>query len=158
MTDKNQILEAYYRDNYKRLIKNARRRVGNYSLASAEDAVQEAFLRACKYYRTYNSGESFDGWFAGILTNCINQIKRDERDMGVVNRDEEVVSEDTNPVGIVYTKEVERLFAMVKPRDQEILNSYFFHGMKTREISELMNISHDVCRDVIRRFRIKVKQ
>lgn len=151
-------LDKYYRENYKRLIKIARRRVGNYSLPSAEDAVQEAFARACKYYRTYNSTENFDAWFSRILTNCINQIKKDERDMGVVNREEELVSVETDHKSIIFTKEVERLFAKVTHRDQEILNSYFFHGMKTREISELMQISHDVCRDVIRRFRIKVSQ
>lgn len=158
MTTKEEVIEAYFRSNYKQLIKTARRRVGNYSLQSAEDAVQEAFARAFKYYRTYNSNESFEAWFSGILTNCINQIKRDERDMGVVNRDEEVENIGASNSTIVFTKEVENLFSKVKPRDQEILNCYFFHDLKSREIAELHNISHDVVRDVIRRFRQKVRQ
>jgi transposase len=45
----------------------------------------------------------------------------------------------------------------VSNRDQAILNHYFFYGMKSREIHEMLGVSHDVVRDVIRRFRSRLK-
>lgn len=150
---KNKIVEAYYRENYTVLIKIARRRVGDYSLVLAEEAVQEAFFRVLKYYRSYN-GESFDSWFKRILYNCINDIKRQERDKGVVTRDEPVQASSSKDVNL--SKQVADLLKKQKPRDSEILNMYFFLGFKTREISELLNVSHDVVRDVIRTFRKRV--
>lgn len=154
--EKNEHLDEYFRTNYKKLIQFARRRVGNYSLASAEDAVQEAFTRACKYYRTYNRSEVFDAWFKSILSNCVNQIKRDERNMGVVT-DDEVEDIGGPPHVIVFSKEVESAFKALTTRDQHIINNYFFYDLKSREISELLNVSHDVVRDVIRRFRVRVR-
>jgi RNA polymerase sigma factor (sigma-70 family) len=153
--DKNNVLDTYYRENYDKLIKMARRRVPNYCLYAAEDAVQEAFTRATKYFRTYNRGENFDGWFKGILSNCINQIKKDERDRGVVSYDElpEIASE---PRTIVFTKEVESMLKVLSKRDKDIVSMYIFHDFKSREISELLSVSHDVVRDVIRRFRQRV--
>lgn len=154
---RNSVLEQYYRENYEQLIKSARRRVGNYSLHCAEDAVQEAFVRACRYWRTYDKNEEIDKWFRKILRNCINHIKNEERNNGVVYKDEvEAVSGDAEQ--IIYTKEIESILGDVSHRDQEILNMRFFHGYKTIEIAQILKISHDVVRDVIRRFKIRVKE
>jgi len=153
---KNVIIETYYRENYKRLVKIARSRVGDYSLPLAEEAVQEAFARACKYYRTYDRGVPFDGWFKKILYNAINQLKSQERDGGAVYNEDEAEAH-VPQVTVAFTKEVIDLLNQSKERDLEILNMYFFYGFKTREVSEVMNISHDVVRDVIRTFRKKLK-
>jgi RNA polymerase sigma factor (sigma-70 family) len=153
--NKNEQLTTYFKSHYKHLVNIARRRVGNYSLPSAEDAVQEAFWRACRYYNSYNHKEEFDKWFKRVLHNCINQIKRDERDQGVSYTDVEEVS--IEPKLVVFPKEVESLFKGLSNRDKDIINMYFFLDFKSREISEMTKVSHDVVRDVIRRFRMRVK-
>lgn len=152
---KNEFVEAYYRENYTALIKLARRRVGNYSLVLAEEAVQEAFARAIKYFKTYRSASSFSDWFRRILYNTINQLKTQEMNGGVTMTENE--GETTTQINITFTKEVVDLLNQCTPRDMEILNNYFFYGFKTREISELMNISHDVVRDRIRTFRERAR-
>lgn len=152
---KNEIVETYYRENYTALIKIARRRVGNYSLVLAEEAVQEAFARALKYFKTYNHDNLFNDWFKRILYNTINQLKTQEKNGGVTTTENE---EGTSNQGdVAFTKEIVDILNKSTPRDLEILNNYFFYGFKTREISELMNISHDVVRDRIRTFREKVR-
>jgi RNA polymerase sigma factor (sigma-70 family) len=122
----------------------------------AEDAVQEAFCRAIRYHRTYNKDESLDNWFKSILYNTINAIKGEERDRGVVYRDDlenmPYVAQDKAELPPSITK----LFKRASTRDQEILSMRFFFGFKTREIHELLNVSHDVVRDVIRRFKEKL--
>lgn len=154
--DRNQKLETYFRENYDNLIKTARKRVGNYSLHNAEDAVQEAFVRALKYFRTYNESEDIDGWFKGILFNVINYLKGQERDQGVV------YNEGATPIGgalekLIFVEEIDNTLKRSSRRDQAILSNYFLDGMKSREISELMHVSHDVVRDVIRRYRSRVR-
>lgn len=155
--NKNDVIEVYYRENYNKLIKVARNRVGNYSLYNAEDAVMEAFSRACKYISSYNRGENFDKWFKGILYNCINQIKKDERSKGVTTRDEVENLPAVQMEQVVFTKEVESVLNSMSMRDQEVLNMYFFYGYKSIEISKLTSVSHDSVRDIIRRFRAKLR-
>jgi RNA polymerase sigma factor (sigma-70 family) len=154
--NRNQLLETYFRENYDQLIKFARYRVGNYSLYNAEDAVQEAFLRACKYWRTYNREEDLDNWFRKILRNCVNQIKNQERNNGVVYKDE--IEEASTIEEVNYSKEIESSLSKVSDRDEKILNMRFFQGFKTIEIAKILDISHDVTRDVIRRFKIKIRR
>ncbi len=151
--NKNEFIETYYRENYKERLKFARKRVGGYNLALAEEAVQEAFARALRYFSTYDAEEDFDKWFGKILVNCINDIKRIEGDSGV-SRDE--FSNDYI-ANIHFNKEVVELFEKETPRNQEILNMYFFYGYKSREVAEFMHISHDSVRDIIRTFRKRVR-
>lgn len=152
-----QTLEKYYRENYDKLIKIARCRVGNYNLYLAEDAVQEAFYRACRYHRSYKKEDSLDHWFKGILYNTINTIKGEERNKGIVYRDD-IDSGSYIPNDMLEVPaSVSELLGRATNRDQEILNMRFFFGFKTREIHELLNISHDVVRDVVRRFKAKLR-
>lgn len=153
---RNKLLEKYFKENYTNLIKSARKNVGNYSLPNAEDAVQEAFVRACMYFRSYDRNEDLDKWFRKILRNCINRIRNEERNNGVVYRDTDDIyihEEETDTI-----EEVEFHYKFVSERDQQILNMRFTHGFKTIEIATMLNISHDVVRDVIRRFKIRVKR
>lgn len=150
----NEFIEAYYRENYKERLKFARKRVGNYNLALAEEALQEAFTKALKYFKTYDENEDFEAWFGKILVNCINDVKRIEGDRGVSRVE---TPEHDYITTVNFTKEVVDLFSHESPRNQEILNMYFFYGYKSREVAEFMHMSHDVVRDVIRTFRKRVR-
>lgn len=152
---KNDLIESYYRGNYPLLIKIARRRVGDYNLYLAEEAVQEAFYRSLKYFRTYNATEDFGIWYKRILINTVNEIKWKERNAGVCDDEER---EDLGFSGdVVFTKEILNLLGKQSKRNLDILNMYFFYQYKSREIAEYMNMSHDVVRDVIRTFRKKAR-
>lgn len=150
----NEFIETYYRENYKERLKFARKRVGNYNLALAEEALQEAFCRALKYFPTYDPKEDFEAWFGKILINCINDVKRIEGDRGVSHSD---TSGNDYITTIPFNKEVVELFDKETPRNQEVLNMYFFYGYKSREVAEFMHISHDSVRDIIRTFRKRVR-
>lgn len=150
---KNEFIETYFKENYDKRVKFARKRVGNYDLYLAEEAVQEAFCRALKYFKAFNHEEDFDNWFGKILVNCINDLKRIERDKGVNHRQDRGDYITTVP----FTKEVIELFNKETERNQNILNMYFFYGYKSREVAEFTHISHDVVRDVIRTFRKRVR-
>lgn len=151
-----QFIEIYYRENYDKRVKFARKRIGNYNLALAEEAVQEAFFKALKYFPAYNKEEGFENWFGTILINCINDVKNAERDRGV-SYNEDLDGEEFND-DFEITKEVVDLFAKEPGRNRAILNMYFFYDFKSREIAEVMQLSHDVVRDVIRAFRRRIRR
>jgi RNA polymerase sigma factor (sigma-70 family) len=153
---RNKILERYYRENYDHLIKYARYRVGNYHLYNAEDAVQEAFLRSCRYWRTYNREEDLDKWFKKILRNCINKMKSEQRNNGVVYTDEHEPLAELET--LTFSKEIEEGIIKSTDRDKRILDMRFFYGFKTIEISNMLEVSHDVVRDVIRRFKMRIRR
>lgn len=152
---RNEFVDAYFRENYKRLLKFARKRVGNYNLQLAEDALQDAFYKACKYFRSFSKTDGdFDEWFGRILVNSINDQKRAEINQGRVK---EGAPDHDYIVTVPFTKEVIDALDKQPLRNQEILNMYFFYGYKSREVAEFMSISHDVVRDVIRMFRKRVR-
>lgn len=153
--NKNEFIEAYYRENYDERLKFARKRVGDYNLALAEEALQEAFYRALKYFSTYDEREDFENWFGRILVNCINDVKRMERDKGVSHIEE--IHKDDYITTIPHTKQVIDLLSKEKPRNQEILRMYLLYDYKSREVAEFLHINHDVVRDVIRTFRRKAR-
>ncbi len=155
---KNEFIETYYREKYEERLKFARKRVGDYNLALAEEALQEAFYKALKYFRAYRKEEDFENWFGRILINCINDIKRIERERGMDQKGARYHHDDDYITVIPFTKEVIEQLGKENIRNQEILNMYFFYQYKSREIAEFLNISHDVVRDVIRTFRKRVKR
>lgn len=151
--NRDNIIENYYRHNYPSLIKLARRRIGNYSLPLAEEAVQEAFVRALKYFHTYKRQDQFDKWFKRILNNCINYIKAQERGRGVTfNLNIDIEELDR---GMSFELPIDILEQMrdLSERDKQIIELYFFAGFKSREISEFVNVKHDNVRRIILLFR-----
>lgn len=154
---KNEFIETYYRENSNKLIKFARKRVGNYCLYLAEEAVQEAFFKALKYYRAYDKEGDFDKWFGKILTNCINDIKNNERDRGVNHSKEIDDQKDMSIEPRAITKELSDLIATQKPQHIEILTMYFLQGFRTKEIAEYLSMSDDRVRYFVSSFRKRVR-
>ena len=154
---RNETVEKFYRKNYDRLIKYARSRVGGYSLPLAEDAVQEAFARALRYYRAFNERNgTFEEWFSGILRNTINYIKSIEQNQGITRTEEQAVVNDKRMKAVILSKEIIDELKHVSDRDRSVFEAYFFYGLKTREISEIMPISHSNVRYLISKFREKM--
>lgn len=155
-----EIIEKYYRENYEKLVWYAFYRVGNRSIAAAEDAVQEAFTRAVKYYKAYDPSKPFEGWFRRILQNAIHQVKEEEQNRGVVSQ--EIIKEAPIAIktrSVTLSKEImDELKNNVSERDREILEAYFFYGLKTREIAEIVPVSHSNVRYIISKFRERIQQ
>ena len=83
MTSKrNELIETAYVSHYDVLFKKAYGRLRNEM--DAEDAVQDAFALALRYYRSYNPEKAGVGaWVSTILTNVITDIQQDVRNKGM---------------------------------------------------------------------------
>ncbi len=159
-------MENHYRTNYNKLVKYMRYRVGNYSSGVADEVVQEAYVRALKYFKRYNPKRApFEKWFNSILNNVLNQVKNEERSRGVSYEMDAVEDYQLLPVELtVLPKEKQSRFriglsetiSLEKERDRVILGMFFFDGFRSREIAEFLVINHNTVRQVINRFREKL--
>lgn len=75
---RNTAFEILYRDYYVRVFGLCRRLLDSSELA--EDAAQEAFMRAYKNFRKYDTEQPFWRWIASIANNyCIDLLRQQSR-------------------------------------------------------------------------------
>lgn len=153
MSLRNDILTDHYLKNYDRLVKRSTWRVPNRSVHLAEECVQEAYLRALRYFKTFNPQiDSIDRWFEGILRNSINDCRSIEKDKGVVYElnEEDALTPDRQERIIAESV----LNTLEDNRTTLILKMFLLYGYKTREISEFTGLTHGNVRQIISRWRI----
>lgn len=148
------LIEQHYRENFERLSKITARRFSD-RLSIAEEAVQEAYLRAYKYIHTFDDDiKPFEHWFSTILNNAVKDLQRDERASGIRYDDEML----TDNFSVVAPKSPDELIALHKAitehHEREILTYFFILGLKPREIFELVDgrTVHAI-KSVVYRFR-----
>ncbi|MXX29637.1 MAG: sigma-70 family RNA polymerase sigma factor, partial [Gammaproteobacteria bacterium] len=75
---RNAAFEILYREYYVRVLGLCRRLLNSNELA--EDATQEAFMRAYRSFRKYRSEQPFWQWIAAIASNhCIDVLRQQNR-------------------------------------------------------------------------------
>lgn len=161
MNNRNNVVEEHYRKNFRGYVKYMSRRAPNNSIHIAEEIVQEAYSRALKHFKAYNSERgSFSTWFNHILHNTLNKVLAEEAGVGPSLDDEEVElepfildSETYIPKHLVV--KIQQGIKSQKPEVADVLHMFFNLGMKTRDIEECTEFSHSNIRKMIERFRVK---
>lgn len=155
-----QTLLEHYKKSYNRLVKRTQNRVPNRSIHLAEECVQEAFARAWRYLKAFDSNKDiFEKWFEGILRNVINDCRETETNLGITKEIPEeypaisVSKEDKAKVTLMM-----KLIELKSGPHQEVLKLFFVHGFKTREISSYLNMNHSNVRQIIFKFRDSVNE
>lgn len=152
------VIDAYYRENYDDLVKKLTYRLGN--TQNAEDAVQEAFTRAVKYYESCNV--DFTRWFRVLLSNVIKDAQKDLRMAGLTKNIDDVVEElepiIPNHVKDYFRNHVDRLSGEKKSYNKEIIRLHVLFGYTTKEVSEALGLSHSTVRNSLVEFTKEVKE
>ena len=109
--------------------------------SDAEDLVQEAYLRAFRFYHKFEEGTNFEAWIFTILRNCfISSFRRKQnRPVHVQGETLDLMTQERNPeeiydIGEAVHKALDRLPDDV--RQAVILSD--FEGLKYREIAEVL--------------------
>jgi len=153
MSKRNKLIEEHYRQNYKQFVKLATNRVPNKSVALAEEAVQEAYTLAIKYFRTYDPAKgNFQNWFYYILRNAIKATMNREGSVTIVELDETSMS--ATDLDRKYIAWILQHIDQSKEPEQTVLRMFFYHGFKTIEIAEFLNKKHDAIRQTIYKWRV----
>lgn len=111
---------------------------------SAEDIMQEAFIKVFKYLPTFNFSGSFEGWVRRIVVNtALDHVKKYAEPLDNIddaNAEETLISVND----AIAQLNVQELFAMIQslPEGKRIVfNLYAFEGYSHKEIAELLGIS-----------------
>jgi RNA polymerase sigma-70 factor (ECF subfamily) len=112
--------------------------------ADAEDAVQDALLRALRYFRTFD-GRNARGWFLQIVRNSCYSARR--RQIEVDPFDEECHSDVTGAceqeaplVRRDGAKAVARALDALSPRSRTLIVLREAHGLSYREIASRIDV------------------
>jgi len=134
----------------------AYRMLGN--AAEAEEAAQEAFLRAYTHLRTYDPQRRFSSWLMSIASHyCIDRLRRrrinwlpledeiatpgDSTEFAELN----MTSASPNPEAVVAQQEqeayIQGLLAELSPTDRAAITLHYWYDCSYQEIAETLDLT-----------------
>ena len=136
-------------DEFKQLIEPLLEYAGGYAFSivrnreDAEDAVQEALLKAYKELSSYDYSKSFKAWWFTIIRNCCldllrkrqarstsDDVELDDLPLLKINRQKKLEQDD----------EISWVLSQLAPDHRQIIELRYFGDCSYREISEILDI------------------
>jgi len=109
----------------------------------AEDAVQEAMLKACLAVDRYDRSQSFKGWFFAIVRNTCRDLLRKHRTnplRGAADVDELPLETLDKRDGMQLKDVLDWALRQLTPAHREILELRYFGDCSYRDIAASLNI------------------
>ncbi len=131
----------------------------------AEDAAQEAFLRAYKSIRKYDETRPFATWLLSIAAHyCIDQIRR--RRMTIISIEDspylQVADDSPGPeTSVSRQQEQERvkgLLETLSPLDRSIVVMYYWNDFSYQEIGKALDLTESAIKSRLHRARQSMAQ
>lgn len=128
---------------------------------SAEDILQEGFLRVYGKLDQYTFEGSFEGWIRRIMVNtAINYYRKNLMNAGLELPFEDVFSKETVPEDALDKLSAKELMAIIQelPEGYRIIfNLYVIDGYTHREIGDIMGISESTSKTQYMRARVSLQ-
>jgi len=128
--------EGIVRRHYRGLVRVAEQRCG--ARALAEDAVQNALVRAHRYLRTNGAVENLGAWLRRVVYNCATDLLKTER-RNQVSLDQAAEVAAAPEIGGAESGELEalvrRAIENLAPLYREPMKLRYLHGVEAREIA-----------------------
>lgn len=128
---------------------------------SAEDIMQEGFIRIYKYLEYYKGEGSFEGWLRRTMVNtAINYYKKnlknnDERDIDTVYN---LSNHDVDAVSKMTADEILSVIQKLPDGYRTIFNLFIIEGMPHKEIAEKLGISENTSKSQLSRARVILQE
>ncbi len=151
---RDQVISRHHSKNYRKLVNIASKRLNHQSFL-AEEAVQEAYARALKYYELTDV-ESFDGWFVAIFNNAVRDAYA--REFSIIETDDidnTLIDKGTFECEYLLTKKFleDEINDYPNPKHRQVLQYYYIFGFDYSDIHELVeDITLLAMRKLIQRF------
>ncbi len=120
----------------------------------AEDVVSEAFLRACRYIRTFKDGMDGYNWLCKIVQNVaydFNAKRIPSEGSNVLELLPAIDRFETSPEVYLENKELLRALNALKNCDRRVILLYVFWGYSFTEIANLLDIPKTTVYDAYKR-------
>jgi RNA polymerase sigma factor (sigma-70 family) len=129
--------------------------------AAAEDAMQDAFIKAFSKLEQFRGDVTFGAWLKRIVINtCLDAIK--SRKLDTQSLDEEVIQlADDEPLVVsdkTTTEEIIKAIEELPSNFKTVVQLYLLEGYDHQEIAEILNISESASRTNLYRGKQQLKQ
>ncbi|NLW02465.1 MAG: sigma-70 family RNA polymerase sigma factor [Clostridiaceae bacterium] len=128
----------------------------------AEDAAQEAFVKAYRHLASYNPEYKFSTWIARITANTCTDLLRKRKGFYPVDSAPEATDPEGTPEQHVITREtkkrLETLIDGLSPKYKQPLMLYHISGMKYDEIAEYLKVPMSIVKNRIYRARKMLRE
>jgi len=151
-------VEDHHRNSLSQLIGLAYTSLQNH--ADAEEAVQDAYVRALSYWGSYDYELGMQKWYLQILRNCIaNKWNEINRDGMVVEYDAKKDNRLANESGLSRYQQsfIMETISDLPDSHKRVIELYLHHGMTRLEISELVPENVRNVDKIIERFTDNLK-
>lgn len=128
----------------------------------AEDACQEAFLRAFRNLHGFDQGRSFKNWFYALLSHhCLDEIRKRKRFFQAIHRLRshnrtaeavELASDQGLPPQFVL-----KLLGVLRPKERMALSLWSQEGYSGAEIAAVLGCSEKTAHVHLYRARMRLK-
>lgn len=127
----------------------------------AEEAVQDAFVKAFAGMKAYNRTATFKSWFYRIVVNeCFMRLKKMQRRVPVAELDAadraatfQPADQDGGQLELVKTA-----IAQLVPKEALVMNLFYLEGYSLKEITQITNWSLANAKVLLHRARKHVKE
>ena len=130
-------------------------------MAAAEDAMQEAFIKAFSKINQFKGDVTFGAWLKRIVVNtCLDAIKARKMELYSIN--EEVLSladeEDWTVSDETTLTEIHHAIHQLKDPYKVVVQLFLLEGYDHKEISDILGISESVSRTNLYRGKQLLKE
>lgn len=113
----------------------------------AEDAVQEALVRAWRQLPSLRDPERFDAWLYRLVVNACADQGRQLRRWSIEVRPLPLEASTSDDTGSVADRELlERGFGRLKPEQRAVVVLHYYSGFSAGEIARLLGIPEGTAR------------
>lgn len=113
----------------------------------AEDAVQEALVRAWQQLPSLRDPDRFDAWLYRLVVNaCADQGRQLRRWTAQVRPLTELAARDREIQGVADREQLERGFSRLKPEQRAVLVMHHYSGYSAAEIAAILGIPEGTAR------------
>ena len=125
------------------------------SYQTAEDLLQEGFIKVYKYIKNYRGDGSFEGWVKRIFVNtAIEHYRKKARMYPIVNLDNVEYELKVEQIAdTLELQDLQKLIQKLSPGYKTVFNLYVVEGYSHREIGELLSISEGTSKSQLARAR-----
>ena len=131
--------------------------------AAAEDAMQEAFIKAFQKLHQYQGEVTFGAWLKRIVINtCLDVIKARKVSFSELNEETlhiaDEPSEAWNVSDETTLEEVKNAIEQLAYNYKAVVQLYLVEGYDHQEISEILNISESASRTNLHRGKLQLQK
>ena len=130
--------------------------------AAAEDAMQEAFIKAFQKINQFKGDVTFGAWLKRIVINtCLDTLKARKADLQTLNEDVMSIADEEEDWSVPDETTIKEVISAIEtlPRAyREVVQLFLLEGYDHKEISEVLDISESASRTNLHRGKSILKR